>query len=190
MKKILIILACLIVLFALIYACTSRKRSLVLNLQDYSELTLTERPAWSQWRAEGNGIKKFFRHFLDYQEKAEKIALNPFPGQRAFFETQKELLANLPQPAESLDYVRIGFVGDLMEVPLDKGPFISPDILNTLHHMDFVLGNLETPVSQSSAISRFRNALSQFNVSPDYLNFLSIKEKPVFTFYLWQIITF
>src|SRR6185437_7732994 len=39
------------------------------------------------------------------------------------------------------------------------------------------------PVSQSSAISKFRNnVLSQFNVLPDYLDALVVNGKPVFQF--------
>ena len=108
------------------------------------------------------------------------MVLNPFPGQRAFFAAQKQLLANLPQPLESQSYVRVGFVGDLMEVPV--GLFISPEVLAVLQRMNFVLGNLETPVSQSSTISNFRNSLSQFNVSPSYLNALLLNGKSVFQF--------
>jgi poly-gamma-glutamate synthesis protein (capsule biosynthesis protein) len=180
MKKMVII--GVIVLFTLILIFNLRKKPVSSTLQTYPELALDKRPNWAQWRAEGQGIKNFLLHFFSYQEKSSLMALNPFPGQQQFFAGQAQHLKNMPQPPESQPFVRVGFVGDLMEVPLGKQGFISQELLAALHDMDLVLGNLETPISQTGTISKFRNALSQFNVSVDYLNGLLHQGKPVFHF--------
>jgi len=182
MKKMIIIFGCLICLIIIIFVFSSRKPMMIINPQGYPELSLSARPDWAQWRAEGKGIAKFFRHFFAYKEKSENMVLNAFPEQNAFFAAQKQMLAHLPQPPKSQTYVRIAFVGDLMEVPTINERFIAPEILTELQSMDFVLGNLETPVSQSSTISEFRNSLSQFNVPPNYLNALVMNGKSAFQF--------
>lgn len=147
------------------------------------ELALNARPSWAQWRAEGNGIFKYFLHLFAYQKKATRMVLNPFPGQTSFFTQQKMSLAQLPQPSPNEPFVRIGFIGDLMAVSNYNEQFIAPPILKLFEQMDLVLGNLETPVSSSSTISKFRNALSQYNVPSSYLNALTLNGKSVFSFF-------
>ncbi|MBI2786788.1 MAG: CapA family protein [Legionella longbeachae] len=182
MKKVILALGTLIFLFLIVYLYTSHKSSFSLNQQNHPESSFSERPKWAQWRAEGMGIVKFFTHFLEYKKKSETMVLNPFPGQKAFFAEQKKLLANLPQPLESQHYVKVGFVGDLMQVPNVKERFIASEVLTFLQNMDFVLGNLETPISPSSSISKFREYFSQYNVPITYLDALSINGKPVIQF--------
>src|SRR6185437_10675754 len=98
MKKMFLILGCLIFLFLIFYVCLPQNQSMNFPTQDSPELILSERPSWAAWRAEGNGLWKNFIHFRDYQKKLEEMVFNPFPGQKAFFAAQKQLLANLPQP--------------------------------------------------------------------------------------------
>lgn len=178
MKKSILILFVLLIFFTVYY----RLHTIPTPPQNTPELALTERPSWAQWRTEGKGVLKYFIHFFDYQKKATLMVLNPFPGQTAFFAHQKKLLAKLLQPTPEETFVRVGFVGDLMAIPNYDKQFIAPQILNRLAQMDFVLGNLETPVSSSSTISKFRNTLSQFNVPNTYLNALTWNGKPVFDF--------
>ncbi|ARB91524.1 CapA family protein [Legionella longbeachae] len=178
MKKRIVILFVLLVFFMVYY----HLHSIPTKQNNFQELALSGRPSWAQWRSEGKGVLKYFLHFFDYQKKATLMVLNPFPGQTAFFAHQKTLLAKLPQPSSEESFIRVGLVGDLMAIPNYDGQFIAPQILNLLAQMDFVLGNLETPVSSSGTISKFRNSLSQFNVSDNYLNALTLNGKPVFDF--------
>lgn len=163
----------------LICQCTSQAQTVQ---QKKEVIEYQNRPAWAQWRSEGQGALRFLMHFADYQKKYTEMVYASFPGQEEFFDQQAKKSKQLPPPPKSAEVVKLGFVGDLMAVPNADGSFLSSEVLQALSSLDLVMGNLETPISQSSSFSPLKQSLSQYNSPQSYLNGIQQNGKPVFDF--------
>ena len=123
-------------------------------------------------RAEGKSLDETAEHAYDYLRKFEEKKYSAPSAELRYFEHQKELFAvlkNMESMSENSVAVTLGIVGDIMWIRRGWNSFLGEDVLKKMRQLDFILGNLETPIAESFEIPDALPNYSTFNSHPALL---------------------
>jgi poly-gamma-glutamate synthesis protein (capsule biosynthesis protein) len=135
----------------------------------------TERgvPLWAAFRPEGQRLAYTLQRpwrIAYYLRKYRLCKSTTAPDELAHFNRQRAVFAALRSETAPPDAVRLGVVGDIMWVRTNWARFLDPAVLDYLRGCDAVLGNLETPIDETTPpVEWYHLDARKFNSDPRLL---------------------